>query len=117
MHEALQGATFHVDHIQPQSQGGGSDLDNLAWTCPRCNLKKQDRCQAVDPDTGAVVPLFHPRRDRWEDHFCFQQYFLIGNSATGRATAALLDLNHSRRLLIRQAEEMFGLFPPSSTGS
>jgi len=30
---------------------------------------------------------------------------------TGRATVALLYLNHPRRLLIRQAEELFGLFP------
>jgi hypothetical protein len=32
--------------------------------------------------------------------------------ATGRATIAALDLNHERRIRIRQAEQMFGLFPP-----
>ena len=31
---------------------------------------------------------------------------------TGRATVFALDLNHPRRLLIRQAEALFGLFPP-----
>ena len=34
MHQALQGATFHVEHIMPSSRGGVSDLDNLAWCCP-----------------------------------------------------------------------------------
>jgi len=30
----------------------------------------------------------------------------------GRATLLALNLNHPRRVLIRQAEELFGLFPP-----
>jgi len=30
MHESLQGATFHVEHIIPQSKGGHSILENLA---------------------------------------------------------------------------------------
>jgi hypothetical protein len=35
MHQALQGATFHVEHTTPRSRGGKSDLANLAWCCPR----------------------------------------------------------------------------------
>jgi hypothetical protein len=38
MHQALQGATFHVEHILPGSRGGPTVLDNLAWACPSCNL-------------------------------------------------------------------------------
>ena len=30
-----RGATFHVEHIVPTSRGGTSELDNLAWCCPR----------------------------------------------------------------------------------
>src|SRR4051794_27297769 len=69
MYQALQGATFHVEHIVPSSRGGTSDPDNLAWSCPGCNLRKSDRTEAVDPTSGMVVALFHPRRDRWSDHF------------------------------------------------
>lgn len=29
MHQGLQGATFHVEHIRPGSRGGTSNLDNL----------------------------------------------------------------------------------------
>jgi 5-methylcytosine-specific restriction endonuclease McrA len=40
MHQALQGATFHVEHIVPSSRGGPTELRNLAWACPGCNLRK-----------------------------------------------------------------------------
>jgi hypothetical protein len=112
MHQALQGATFHVEHIMPSSRGGLSDLDNLAWACPSCNLHKSDRVEALDPDTGATAPLFNPRIDRWTDHFRWSGYFIEGLTAIGRATVFALDLNNSRRILIRSAEELFELFPP-----
>jgi 5-methylcytosine-specific restriction endonuclease McrA len=38
MHESLQGATFHIEHVVPQSKGGISDMENLALACPGCNL-------------------------------------------------------------------------------
>ncbi|MBM3992634.1 MAG: HNH endonuclease [Planctomycetes bacterium] len=63
MHQSLQGATFHVEHIVPQSAGGTSDPENLAIACPSCNLQKSDRASCVDPLTGNTARLFHPRRD------------------------------------------------------
>ena len=115
MHQALQGGTFHVEHTTPSSRGGTFDLANLAWACPRCNFCKSVRVEAVDPDTGAVVPLFNPRRDRWSDHFRWEGYFIEGQTSIGRAAVTLFDLNNSRRILIRGAEEVFGLFPPPET--
>jgi hypothetical protein len=112
MHQALQGATFHVEHIMPSARGGASDLDNLAWCCPGCNLHKSDRIVAPDPASGKLVPLFNPRRDRWPVHFIWDGFQLVGQTPIGRATALVLDFNHPRRILIRQAEDMFGLFPP-----
>ncbi len=111
MHQALQGATFHVEHILPSSRGGSSNPDNLAWSCPGCNLRKADRTQAPDPSSGTVVSLFNPRTERWSEHFRFEGYGLVGQTPVGRATVLLLDLNHSRRILIRQAEEFLELFP------
>jgi hypothetical protein len=112
MHQSLQGATFHVEHIIPRAAGGSGELDKLAWACPSCNLKKSDRLTAVDPETGEEVALFHPRKDRREDHFEWSDHRLVGRTAIGRALVAAFDLNHSRRLLIREAEEAFDLFPP-----
>ena len=112
MHQALQGATFHVEPIRPRSRGGSSDLDNLAWCCPGCNLRKADRIGARDAETGEDVPLFHPRREDWSEHFRWKGQVLVGRSPTGRATINALDLNQARRVQIRRAEGLFGLFPP-----
>ena len=43
MHQSLQGATFHVEHIIPRSLGGRSEIENLAWACPSWNLHKSNR--------------------------------------------------------------------------
>jgi hypothetical protein len=111
MHQSLQGATFHVEHVIPKSHGGSSNLDNLAWACPGCNLRKSDRLDVVDPESGMTVALFNPRSHSWNDHFVWEDYHVKGLTDTGRATIAALDLNHERRIRIRQAEQMFGLFP------
>jgi hypothetical protein len=113
MHQSLQGATFHVEHIFPASRGGATLLDNLAWCCPSCNLHKSDRTHAIDPDSDQPTPLFHPRRDEWDEHFAWDEYRLTGRTASGRATIAALKLNAERRIHIRRAEELFKLFPPT----
>jgi hypothetical protein len=112
MHQALQGAAFHLEHILPQSRGGSFDAANLAWACPGCNLRKSDRTEAVDPQTGDKVAFFNPRADSWSEHFRFDECAIVGQTPIGRATAAALDLNQPRRIMIRQAEELFGFFPP-----
>lgn len=117
MHQSLQGATFHLEHARPRSRGGETTLENLAWACPGCNLRKSDRVQAADPADGRFVPLFDPRRHRWADHFSWDGFRLVSQTAVGRAAEAALDLNHPRRVLIREAEASFGLFPPTDRGA
>lgn len=112
MHESLQGATFHVEHIFPQCRGGLSILDNLVLACPGCNLHKGSRVGATCPTTGKDVLLFHPVQQRWSEHFRFNDYQIEELTPEGRATIEALNLNHIRRQRIRQAEEAFGLFPP-----
>jgi hypothetical protein len=112
MHQALQGATFHLEHITPTTAGGSDELSNLAWACPSCNLKKSKRLTALDPETEQSVSLFNPRTDRWDDHFVWLGYTVVGRTPVGRALVAAFDLNHPRRVLIREAEEHFDLFPP-----
>jgi len=112
MHESLQGATFHVEHIIPQCKGGRADLENLVLACPGCNLHKAGRISVIDPATGGDVRLFHPIRQLWSEHFRFNGYHIEGLTAEGRATVAALHLNHFRRQRIREVEEAFGLYPP-----
>jgi hypothetical protein len=114
MHESLQGATFHIEHIIPRGKGGRSDLENLTFACPGCNLRKAARLNALDTISGEAVELFHPLRQNWTDHFRFNGYRIEGLTAVGRATVDVLDLNHPRRQRIRQVEETFGLYPPKS---
>ena len=111
MHQSLQGATFHVEHILPQSKGGSDVPENLAWCCPSCNLRKSDRVEGADPLTGGVVALFNPRLNVWSDHFGWEGYEVVGKTPIGRSTIAALQMNGGRRMAIRRAEQQFGLFP------
>ncbi len=112
MCQSLQGATFHIEHIVPRTCGGVSTDANLAPACPSCNLHKSDRSHSPDPLTGSLEPLYHPRQHVWSEHFTWQAFSLAALTPTGRATIALLDMNHPRRLRVRQAEAHFELFPP-----
>ncbi len=112
MCQSLQGATFHIEHITPRTCGGVTGAENLALACPGCNLHKSDRSHVPDTETGMPCALYHPRRDVWEFHFRWEGTMLIGLTSTGRATIAALDMNHPRRQRVRQAESVFGLFPP-----
>jgi hypothetical protein len=116
VHESLQGATFHIEHIIPRCKGGGSDLDNLTLACPGCNLHKASRITAIDPATGEDVPLFHPVRQLWSEHFRFEGYQIKGLTAVGHAAVETPNLNHPRRQRIREVEDAFGLYPPIHPG-
>lgn len=117
MSQSLQGATFHCEHIRPRTCGGVTGADNLAFACPSCNLHKSDRSHFIDPDTGDETPLFHPRQHGWSDHFVWQEKTVFGLTPIGRATVKALHLNHPRRLRVREAEALFGLFPPVTSCS
>jgi len=112
MHQSLQGALFHIEHIIPISIGGSHSLENLALACPSCNLHKSNRIEVVDQNTQENVPLFHPRLMIWSEHFSFQGYEIVSLTAIGRVSCVLLKFNQPRRIRIRQAEEVFKLFPP-----
>jgi hypothetical protein len=49
-------------------------------------------------ESVAVVPLFHPRRDAWEEHFEFQGARIVGKTPSGKATVAVLQMNDERRM-------------------
>jgi len=98
---AVPMAPFHVEHIIAKQHGGQDELANLALACDRCNLHKGPNLSGVDPQTGNVVLLFHPRKNAWEENFCQQSAQILGLTATGRATVRLLDMNARRRVELR----------------
>lgn len=71
--ERLTVVTFELEHVTPQAAGGETRFENLCLACPSCNRHKATRQQAVDPETGKQVALFHPQQDRWEEHFSWAE--------------------------------------------
>jgi hypothetical protein len=110
--QAGQEATFHIDHIVPRREGGATTFDNLALACVSCSLRKAARTSAADPSTGDIVPLYHPRVERWPEHFTTTTSFLIrGRTPTGRATIDALQMNRLLAIAIRREEATRGRFP------
>jgi HNH endonuclease len=91
----------HVEHIIAKQHYRDDSLDNLALSCVRCNLRKGPNLSGIDPETGDLVPLFHPRRDEWARHFAFRSYWIAGLTPVGRATVHVLGMNETRRLELR----------------
>ena len=97
-----------VDHIIGRQHRGSDEIDNLCLCCIRCNLKKGPNIASIDPETNLVVPLYHPRRHQWREHFSVESDGAInGLTAEGRATAQLMEMNdedrvHLRALLLRR---------------
>jgi len=107
---------FSGEHIKPRSQQGQTTLANLAWACQGCNNHKYNRSSAVDLVTGRAVPLFHPRRQQWADHFIWNQdaSLIIGITATGRATVEALQLNRKGLVNLRRILVQVGQHPPAT---
>lgn len=83
--EAVFNMAFEVEHIIPPNLGGRDDESNWALSCRSCNVHKSDCIGVMDAGEEGVVRLFHPRLDRWSDHFSVE-----GTTGTifGRAPAA-----------------------------
>jgi hypothetical protein len=102
---------FQIDHVIAQQHHGPTSAENLALSCLSDNLRKGANIAGLDPETGLLTRLFHPRQDKWDEHFAWNGASLAGRTAIARTTIDVLDMNapervEHRRLLIRG-----GLFP------
>src|SRR2546423_15706735 len=111
--EGLTLAHHWVDHVIAEKHGGQTEEGNLALSCVLCNQHKGSDLTSIDPETGAITPLFHPRRDRWTDHFRLAGARIEPLTPTGRVTVRLLQLNHPDRIEERELLVRLGLIPPS----
>ena len=102
LHEDDDAYTFHVEHIIARKHDGLDDESNLALACQQCNLHKGSNLSGVDPQSGEIVELFHPRQEIWSEHFLFQEYRIVGLTPCGRATVVVLDMNDLDRINIRE---------------
>ena len=113
--QRIIGPLLEIDHYIPESRGGSSEEDNLCLACPMCNNRKSDRVEAVDPESHAVVPLFNPCPQQWEEHFFWTEGGTVvqGLTAVGRATVVVLHMNHPDTVAARQLWVSAGWHPPS----
>ncbi len=102
---------FQIDHVIARKHGGPSTADNLALACFFCNSYKGPNIAGIDGQSGRIVRLFHPRKDRWNRHFFWDGSFLIGQSRIGRATIAVLSINHPEFVAWRNVLVREGIFP------
>lgn len=108
---------FHTEHILARQHGGSTSFDNLAFACWSCNLKKGPNLSGIDPETGRMAALFHPRRDSWPEHFSAHIGTLIphgveirGLTPAGRATVRVLGLNEEMRQMVRYELWLEGMY-------
>ena len=105
------GQAMHIEHINPDR---GDHSDNLCLSCSTCNLSKAKATSATDPETGAVVALFNPRKQYWTVHFEWTDggERLLGKTPIGRATIERLGMNRERVVIARRVWVRAGDHPP-----
>jgi hypothetical protein len=92
---------FHIEHVTPKQHGGRETAESLALACGRCNRHKGPNIAGVDPVSGQMTRLFSPRSDRWVEHFRWEGALAVGLTGIGRATVAVLAMNHPENVAIR----------------
>lgn len=91
------------DHVVAEKHGGATEASNLALACFDCNRFKGSDIASLDPDTGALAPLFHPRAEEWASHFqASGDGQVLARTATGRVTVSLLRMNAPARVEVRR---------------
>jgi putative hemolysin len=103
-----------LDHIIATKHRGLNDASNRALACFECNRSKGPCISGVDPASGSIVRLFHPRRHKWSAHFRWDGPVLFGRTAIGRTTIEVLEINLPHRVEIRETLIAEGVFPPKS---
>lgn len=93
---------FQIDHIISGQHQGPTELSNLALACPHCNRYKGPNIAGLDPVSGQLVHLYHPRTDRWSEHFDWDGPRIAGKTPVGRATVQVLAMNADGPVLLRR---------------
>jgi len=108
------GIPLAVDHILPRMLGGATTFENVCLACRPCNEFKSVLTEAVDPLTGELTPLFHPRQQSWKDHFGWSEdgSRVEGKTAVGRATVLVLQMNRTIIVVARRRWVSAGWHPP-----
>jgi hypothetical protein len=107
---------FEIDHVVAEQHGGKTVAGNLALACFADNHHKGPNLAGIDPRTRRRAWLFNPRRHKWRRHFRWDGPTLVGRTAVGRATLAVLGINLPYRVRHRAQLIAEGVFPPQESG-
>ena len=108
---------FEIDHVIPEQHGGKTVAGNLAPACFADNHHKGPNLAGIDPRTRKRAWLFNPRRHKWSRHFRWDGPILVGRTAVGRATIAVLGINLAHRVRHRAQLIAEGVFPPEESST
>jgi hypothetical protein len=103
-------SSHEVDHIIAEKHGGLTETNNLALSCTLCNKYKGSDLTSIDPETENIIPLYHPRRDIWNEHFRLEGAVILPITSIGRVTVRLLQLNRQDRIEERKLLIENGIF-------
>lgn len=108
------GMPTEVEHLILRAACGRTEEENLWLSCRRCNEFKGTQTAVSDPNTAELVALFHPRRQKWEEHFHWSEdgTEIVGLTPTGRATVVALKLNNQVIVVTRKLWVSAGWWPP-----
>jgi len=111
---AFSASPFVVEHIIPEAESGPTVQENLCLSCQGCNGHKHSSTTGWDLVTEKSQPLFHPRQDRWAEHFAWnaERTTMIGLTPKGRATVHRLRLNRPELVNLRGILTKHGVHPP-----
>lgn len=111
MRQEFDELTFQIEHVIPKKHHGSNEAENLALACFACNNHKGTNLSGLDSLTGELTRLFHPRQNRWDEHFEWREGWLAGRTGIGRVTIDVLAINLPYRLELRTALIAEGIFP------
>jgi len=104
---------FEIEHIIPICKNGTNEPSNLSLSCRFCNLYKGIQVGEIFPNTEQVIRFFHPRMDKWDEHFQVNREIgeVIGLTPIGLVTAISLKMNGKTQIYARKLWISLGLFP------
>jgi HNH endonuclease len=102
---------FPIDHVIARQHHGPTIESNLALACGFCNRHKGPNIAGLDPQTGQLTRLFHPRHDSWREHFQWTDAILVGTTDIARATIDVLAINQLTQTAIRKTLIEEGILP------
>lgn len=96
--ESDAGGLLTIDHFQPVGKGGNDDLENLVYSCNRCNQYKRDYW----PESLTDPIPWNPRQERAAVHFVeMDDGRLTASTETGAFSINLLHLNRPALVVYR----------------